>query len=98
VTLRHFPSEDERRAIAEDLWAYGEDKLAPRAAELSDQELERMGELAGDWALRSATPSGRGMLLAKAIALAAVEVMEGRPRPLQRSRRRSLAKSPFSRG
>jgi hypothetical protein len=38
--------------------------------------------------MRSDTPSGAGMMLAKALALAAEKVMEGRERPLARSRRR----------
>lgn len=28
MTLRHMPCEDERRAIADDLWGYGEDDLS----------------------------------------------------------------------
>ena len=95
ITLRHMPPGDERRAIADDLWTYGEDKLARRAFNLSDQELERMGDIAGEYMLMSDTASGAGMLFAKAVALAAVEVLEGRPRPLARMRRRPLKKSPY---
>jgi hypothetical protein len=46
MTLRHMPREDERRAIADDLWGYGEDDLARHAFDLTDHELELMGEIA----------------------------------------------------
>ena len=81
--------------IADDLWLYGEEKLATRALALSDQELERMREIALRYAHVSDKPSGAGMMISKAIALAAVEVMEGRPRPLTRTRRRPLKQSPY---
>jgi hypothetical protein len=81
-----------REGLAEDLWAYGEDELAVRALDLSDLEMGRIGVIAGRLLLDDAhaTPSGASMLLAKACALAAVEVMEGGPRALKRKRRRSV--------
>jgi hypothetical protein len=81
-----------REDLAEDLLAYGEHDLAVRALELSDRELGRVGVIAGRLLLddEHATPSGTSMLLAKACAVAAVEVMEGTPRPLRRQRRRSV--------
>jgi hypothetical protein len=83
-----------RKTLAEDLWAYGEDDLAVRARELSDQDFERVQVLAGDLLgdERYVTPSGASMLLTKACALAAVEVMEGKHRVLRRQRRRSVPK------
>jgi hypothetical protein len=90
-----MPCEDERRAIADDLWRYGEDDLARRAFDLTDHELERMGEIAGTHSTASDVASGAGMLFSKAIALAAVEVMEGMARPLGRTRRRPLNGSPY---
>jgi hypothetical protein len=95
MTLRHMPSADERCAIADDLWRYGEDDLARRAINLVDHELDRTAEIAGKHAATSDVPSGAGMQLSKAIALAAVEVLEGKPRPLARKRRRSLRQSPY---
>ena len=86
-----MPPEDERRAIAADLWAYGEDGLAERAASLTDEQLDRIGELAWDWALQT---SG-ARLIAKAVALAAVEVLTGEPCPLPHQRRRPFAKNPY---
>lgn len=92
MTIRHMPPEDERRAIAADLWAYGEDELAERAASLSDAQLNRLGELASDWSGASGA-----RLLSTATALAAIEVMEGKPRPLARQRRRPFARNPYER-
>ena len=86
-----MPPEDERRAIAADLWAYGEDGLAERAADLTDEQLDRLGELAWDWSIET---SG-AKLLSKAIAMAAVEVLETAPRPLARQRRRHYAQNPY---
>jgi hypothetical protein len=90
-----MPSEDERRGIANDLWRYGEDDLARHAFNLTDHDLERMGEIAGQHSTTSDVPSGAGMVFSKAIALAAVEVIEGKARPLARTRRRPLNQSPY---
>lgn len=95
MTLRHMPTEDERRAIADDLWRYGEDDGALKVVNLTDHELDRIGEIAGKHAATSDVPSGAGMLFSKAIALATVEVIEGKPRLLARKRRRPLKQSPF---
>ncbi len=95
MSLRHMPTDDERRAIADDLWRYGEDDLAWRVINLGDHDLDRTAEIAGKNAATSDVPSGAGMLLSKAIALAAVEVLEGEPRPLARKRRRPLRQSPY---
>jgi hypothetical protein len=87
-----MPAEDERRAIADDLWRYGEDDHAQHAFNLTDHELERMGEIAGEHSVISDVPSGAGMLFSKAIA---VEVIDGSSRPLARTRRRPLNQSPY---
>jgi hypothetical protein len=89
------PAEDERRAIADDLWRYGDDDHAQHAFNLTDHELERMGEFAGEHSVITDVPSGAGMLFSTAIALAAVEVIEGNPRPLARTRRRPLDQRPY---
>jgi hypothetical protein len=85
----------DRPTLAEDLWSYGEDDLAFLALELDDGELARVGVIAGRLLLSEehAFASGASMLLAKACALAAVEVVEGHPRPLRRTRRRSVPTS-----
>ena len=65
------------------LCTYGEEELALRVPVLTDAEMEKIGEAAG----RNATTGGVP-LIAKALALAAVEVLEGKARPLKRNRRR----------
>lgn len=92
--VRMMPREDERRRIANELWRYGEDGLAPRAFELTDQQLEWMGDRAGEHAV-SGPPDEPGMLIDKAVALAAVEALEGDARPLARERRRPEKDSPY---
>jgi hypothetical protein len=69
-----------RKNLIVDLKAYGEDDVARKIRGLSKKEYDRLGNLASDHSLT-------GMLLAKALALAAVEVVEGEPRPLKRKRR-----------
>ncbi|GAB3651856.1 hypothetical protein GCM10027589_08950 [Actinocorallia lasiicapitis] len=72
-----------RERIRLDLLSYGEDRLAVLAADLTDGDLHRIGERATE--LTFSTAQGRIYL---ALALAAVEVMEGDARPLKFSRRR----------
>ena len=76
MTLRNMPPEDERRALADQLWTYGEDELAPRAFDLTDEQLERLGEVAWERMITTETPSGGPIFLAMASALAAVEILE----------------------
>ena len=95
MLLMISPVSRARQIIANHLWTYGEDRLAGRAYELTDQEIDRLQEIAGYYAGTSDKPSGAGMLFAKAVALAAVEVMESEPRLLARSRRRPLDQSPY---
>jgi hypothetical protein len=66
-----------------DLHHFGEDELAERARHLSDDDLELIAQAAGRWAFDHGV-----RLLAKAVALGAVEVLEGAPRDLARSARR----------
>lgn len=65
-----------RADLAQALRAYGEDDLAVRALELSELEMGRVGVIAGELLVDDEyrTPSGASMLLAKACAIAAVEV------------------------
>lgn len=97
MALLISPAREARQILADILWTYGEDSLAARAESLSDQEIERLQEIADTYAMTPVTPPGAGMLIARACALAAVEVMEGRPRPLARRRRRPLQQSPYKR-
>ncbi|MEV6644354.1 hypothetical protein [Amycolatopsis sp. NPDC051371] len=74
--------------IAEDLRRYGEDDVALWVMTCSDDELLRVCSVA-DWLLLrgQATTSGSSMMIAKACAVAAVYVCEGKPRNLRRRRR-----------
>jgi hypothetical protein len=78
-----------RDILADDLTAYGEDELAQRVLTIGDEDLRRIWERAGYYATADehASPSGNGMILAKACALAAVEILEGASRDLRRKRR-----------
>jgi hypothetical protein len=77
-----------RSTVALDLWQYGEEAAAEALFRLSIQDFQRVCDRA--YELASDIPDGatRGMMLAKACALAAVEVLEGASRPLARGRRR----------
>lgn len=81
--------------IAEDLRRYGEDDTAVWVLTCSDDELVRVCSVA-DWLLfyGPSSPSGGSMMIAKACALAAVYVHEGRPRDLRRSRRGPASDTP----
>ena len=72
-----------RELLAVDLRSYGEDSLAAEIAKLPQERLEAIFERADDY-----LSSVQSTLLAKALALAAVEVLEGEPRELRRKRRR----------
>ena len=78
-----MPIQTDRETLALDLRTYGEDELAARVASMSDEDLRRVFDRADDYLYQD--ESG---LIARALAGAAVEVLEGRPRPLSRSRRR----------
>src|SRR3954452_24079822 len=77
------PVRTDRDTLALTLGSYGEDELATRAASMSDADLERIFDRAGDYLLQDA--SG---LIARSVARAAEEGLTGEARPLFRSRRR----------
>lgn len=82
-----------RRDVLESaLWSYGEDAcLEVVRAGLTKQQVYDIG-VAHHRLIYTADPdraSGEGYALDKSLALAAVEVLEGATRPLQRKRRRS---------
>jgi hypothetical protein len=72
-----------RQVVKLDLLSYGEDELAARVRNLTDDELLKIGERA--FQLTFAAAKGKLYL---AVALAAVEVMEGTPRSLRLTRRK----------
>ena len=65
MTLMISPPSRARQIIANDLWTYGEDRLASRADELTDQEIERLQEIAGYYAGTSDNTLRRGDALRK---------------------------------
>ncbi len=78
-----------RAAIAEELRNHGEGDLAPRVLLLTDEELHQLRELARTHVgSPGETGTARPRLVATAFALAAVEMLEGQPRPLKQARRR----------
>lgn len=73
----------DRETLALDLRTYGEDEAAQRVVALDDETLSRIQERS-DFYLYN----GEHMLIAKAVSLAAVEVLEGAPRDLRWKRRK----------
>lgn len=89
-----------RKALEDALWSYGEDdRLEQVAAGLSAEQVYRIG--VADYRLvHEADPdksSGAGRAFDKALALAAVEVLEGQHRRLHRRRRRAGSGRPGAR-
>jgi len=78
----------ERASLAEDLWRYGEDDLWTRPLTASKETMDEIGEKA------ARLPADESTLISKALALAAIEVFEGRPRSLARERRRPQSEFP----
>jgi hypothetical protein len=76
--------------IALDLAGYGEDQAAEWIVSCSDEDLVRVCSVVGWIAENGPGTASGGTLLAKACAMAAVYVREGRPRELVRSRRRRV--------
>jgi hypothetical protein len=79
----------ERRHLALELWRCGEDDLWQRVLTASSPTMDAIGERTDGYVFHG-EPNGNGgsMLLDRAFALAAVEVIEGAPRPLRRELRR----------
>ena len=73
----------DRETLALDLRTYGEDKLAERIRSLDDDTLGRIQERADHYLY-----NGEHMLIARAVSLAAVEVLEEAPRELRWKRRK----------
>jgi hypothetical protein len=79
----------DRWTLAEELWSFGEDALHLEPLELSDEEMVRLWTLAGKLYM-----NGDARSAGEAGALAAVAIIEGKKRPLARTRRRPQARLP----
>ena len=77
-----------REHLERQLRAYGEDAVADRIMALGQRRWRRIGDRAMEFACMEDTPSGRLMLIDKALAMAAVEIIEGASRALKRKRRK----------
>lgn len=78
-----------RETLVLALRSYGEDVVAESIGGISDEQLSAIGKLAG-WYLSNAPSgnAGRSIFIDTALALAAVESIEGAPRALRLKRRR----------
>lgn len=85
-----MPIVQEPELIAIDLRTYGEEEVARRIPTLSADDLQRVYDRADHYVYSDeyARPSGASPYLAWAIAMAAVEVIEGEARPLRWKRRK----------
>ena len=72
-----------RQVVRLNLLSYGEDELAAKTPDLTDDEMVKIGTRAFE--LTFSIAKGKLYL---AVALAAVEIMEDEPRPLKRTRRK----------
>jgi len=81
--------EIDRWTLAEELWSFGEDSLYREPLRMDAEQMIRVWVLAGRLSLHGTARSS-----GEAAALAAVEVIEGRRRPLARTRRRRQADRP----
>jgi len=76
-----------RNTLVRALLAHDEDDLAERVPTVTDEELQRIGQIAGDYAFPAevlAPGPTSSMGTTRAISLAAVDVLEGAPRKLRR--------------
>ena len=79
-----------RENLAECVWEYGEDDLAARVADLSDEDLERVQRLALWHRINDPEPAdGPRLTNARIETRAVIEFFEGRTRDTQRRRRRT---------
>lgn len=76
--------------LAVDLRTYGEEELAAQVIGMSREQLQPVYDRAHHYLMAKeyATPSGASPLFSWALAMAAVEVVEGRARPLRWKRRK----------
>ena len=69
-----------RYSIKQDLLAYGENDLAKQIDHLTDDDLDKIGELASKYI-------GQGGYISKHITLGAIEFIEGKKREPKRKKR-----------
>jgi len=79
-----------RELLIIDLRTHGEDAVAAAVVQASEETLERIFDRADHYlyADEFARPSGASPFLAEALSRAAVEIIEGGPRPLRWKRRK----------
>ena len=77
-----------REALVRDLLSYGEEEIAARIPGLPNSAYLRIEVRSMHYACISEKPNGPGMLLAKALSKAAVEVIEGGERELKWKKRK----------
>jgi hypothetical protein len=72
------------------LHSFGEDELVEEAKGISKSELDRVNARCEELMWSGVHPPNRdgGLRLATSLALAGVEILEGKPRALRRTRRR----------
>ena len=76
----------DRTTIANDLRTYGEGELADHVVDITEGQRVQIGWATGRY--WDGFDGARGMQLRRAVAFAAVEVLEGQARPLKRLRAR----------
>jgi hypothetical protein len=79
----------DRWTLAEELWSFGEDDLYRVPLEMADEDMIRLWLAAGETYVGRDARSG-----GEAAAMALVTMVEGRPRPVARRRRRPQAQRP----
>ena len=85
-----MPVSTTRELLVADLRTYGEDAAAAAIVSVSEKTLERIFDRADHYlyADEFAKRSGASPFLAEALSRAAVEIIEGAPRPLRWKRRK----------
>ena len=85
-----MPVSTTRELLVIDLRTYGEDAVAAAVVQASEETLQGIFDRADHYlyADEFAKPSGASPLLAEALSRAAVEIIEGGPRPLRWKRRK----------
>jgi hypothetical protein len=85
-----MPVSTTRELLIIDLRTYGEDAIAEAVAGATDMQLAQVFDRADHYLYADdfAKPSGASPFLAEALSRAAVEIIEGAPRPLRWKRRK----------
>ncbi|WP_323101781.1 hypothetical protein [Intrasporangium sp. YIM S08009] len=96
----NFVVRTSKSLVAAALWDYGEDALAERAIDMTDEELMSVENISA-WYEDPAYPlpvSGQRVTHSHVSAFAAITLFEGRLRPLARARRRPARDRPAAYG